>query len=108
MPAPCFFGSPDRRFPQKNAARNPELPAALSHGRNDPAIKSEENAMRLITNTELSSRSDSELAVMFHMVSGALAMAKPGTPERRKVVAGLQNISMERAQRYKQCIEPGL
>lgn len=64
--------------------------------------------MRLITNVELTSRTDSELAVMFHMVSGALAVYKPGSNERRKVISSLQNISIERTMRHRRCTAPGL
>jgi hypothetical protein len=63
--------------------------------------------MRLITDTELTSRSDVELAVLFHMVSNALADARPGSPARRRVIASLQNISRARAGRHKQCRVPG-
>ncbi len=63
--------------------------------------------MRLITDTELTSRTDVELAVLFHMVSNALAVAKPGSPARRTVIASLQNISRARAVRHKQCTVPG-
>ncbi len=64
--------------------------------------------MRLITDTELTGRTDAELAVLFHMVSQALAAAKPGTPARRNVIASLQNISTARAQRHYRRPAPGI
>ena len=64
--------------------------------------------MRLITETELSGRTDVELAVLFQVVSQALAAAKPGTPARRNVIASLQNISSVRASRHYRCQVPGL
>ena len=63
--------------------------------------------MRLITDKELTSRTDVELAVLFQMVSNALAHAQPGSPGRRRVIASLQNISHEQAGRHKQCTVPG-
>ena len=45
--------------------------------------------MRLITETELAGRADAELAVLFQMVSQALAAARPGTPARRAVISSL-------------------
>lgn len=64
--------------------------------------------MRLISDTELASRTDLELAVLFQVASEALATAKPGTQERRDVIASLQNISRERARRHLHCRPPGL
>jgi len=61
----------------------------------------------MVINTELASQTDTELAVLFHMVSNALATAKPGSLERRKVIASLQNISIERTQRHRRCTVPG-
>ena len=46
--------------------------------------------MRLITNTELSSRTDVELAVLFGIFSNALGQTTPGRPDRRSVIASLQ------------------
>jgi len=63
--------------------------------------------MRLITDTELSSRTDVELAVLFHMAAQALGHTAPGTQERQTVIASLQNISRERAQRHCQSRVPG-
>ena len=63
--------------------------------------------MRLISNTELASRTDAELAVLFHMVSNDLGRTKPGTLDRRKVIGSLQNISQARAVRHKRCIVSG-
>jgi hypothetical protein len=64
--------------------------------------------MRLITDTELSSRTDVELAVLFHMVAGALGHTAPGTPGRQAVIASLQNIGRARASRHRQCRVPGI
>ena len=64
--------------------------------------------MRLITDSELARRSDAELAVLFQKVAEALAATKPGTQERRNVVASLQNIGRERARRHRQPRPPGL
>ncbi|MEQ9642051.1 MAG: hypothetical protein RIM84_18655 [Alphaproteobacteria bacterium] len=63
--------------------------------------------MRLITDNELSRRSDVELAVLFQKVSEGLAGTKPGTPARRTVIASLQNISRARAQRQRRYTVPG-
>ena len=63
--------------------------------------------MRLITDTELTSRTDVELAVLFHMAAKELAQTKPGTPERRTIITSLQNISLARTDRQKQCTVPG-
>jgi hypothetical protein len=64
--------------------------------------------VRLITDTDLASRTDVELAILFHMVSQALGRTKPGTPGRQTVIASLQNISQARAARHRQCRVPGL
>jgi hypothetical protein len=63
--------------------------------------------MRVITDNDLAARSDAELAVLFHMVSQALAVAEPNTDRRRRVIASLQNISRARAARHRQCMVPG-
>jgi hypothetical protein len=63
--------------------------------------------MRVITDSDLAARSDAELAVLFHVVSQALAQAKPASEQRRSVVASLQNISRTRAARHHQCKVPG-
>ena len=63
--------------------------------------------MKLITDTELSSRTDVELAVLFHMAAQALGRTAPGTPARRTVIASLQNIARARVQRHLQCRVPG-
>ena len=70
-------------------------------------FKVRRKAIRLITDTELASRTDVELAVLFHMVSNALAVAKPGSPARRTVIASLQNISRAQSVRHQQCAVPG-
>jgi len=63
--------------------------------------------MKLITDIDLTSRTDAELAVLFHMASQALAVTDPGTPGRRSVIASLQSISRARAVRHLQCTVPG-
>jgi len=63
--------------------------------------------MRLITEFDLKSRTDAELAVLFHMAAQALAATIPGTPSRRTVIASLQTISKARAARHRQCTVPG-
>jgi hypothetical protein len=64
--------------------------------------------MRLITDIDLTSRTDAELAVLFHMAAQALAASDPGTPGRRAVIASLQNISKARSIRHRQHAVPGL
>lgn len=63
--------------------------------------------MRVITDNDLAARSDSELAVLFHVVSQALTQAQPATEQRKRVIASLQNISRARAVRHYQCKVPG-
>ena len=63
--------------------------------------------MRLITRSELASRSDGELALLFGVAAKALAWTKPGTPERDRVIASLQNISRASAYRHQQNRVPG-
>lgn len=64
--------------------------------------------MRLISDSELTRRSDAELAVLFQKAAQALATTKLDTPERRNAVASLQNIGRERARRHRQPRPPGL
>lgn len=63
--------------------------------------------MRLLTETELASRSDAELAVLFQRAAESLGTTKPGTPERQAAIASLQNISRTQAHRQRQSIKPG-
>jgi hypothetical protein len=63
--------------------------------------------MKLITGTELTRRTDVELAVLFQAVSEALAVTEPDTPARRNAIASLQNISRERARRHRHSRTPG-
>ncbi len=56
--------------------------------------------MRLITNSELSRRTEGELAELFCRVSKALAQTRRGSPERRDALASLENINRERAKRH--------
>ena len=55
--------------------------------------------MKVITLNELTTRTDLELAVLFHIASQALGRTAPGTPVRRAVISSLQNISEARALR---------
>lgn len=64
--------------------------------------------MRVITLTELTNRTDLEIAVLFHMASQALGRTTPGTAGRQAVIASLQNIGQARAVRHRQCTAPGL
>jgi hypothetical protein len=64
--------------------------------------------MRLISETDLASRTDLELAILFHMASQALGRTEPGSPARQAVIASLQNISRARRARHRQCRTPGL
>lgn len=64
--------------------------------------------MNLITDYDLAGRTDVELALLFHMVSQALGHTRPGSPDRDKVIASLQNISRAKALRQAQCRVPGL
>ncbi len=70
--------------------------------------KRQEEKMRLITRSELASRSDGELAVLFDVAAKALAWTKLGSPERDRVVASLQNINCARACHHQQHRVPGL
>lgn len=63
--------------------------------------------MRLITDTELTSRTDAELAVLFQMAAEALAQTKPGSPGRRTVITNLQTISRAQSVRHRQNTVPG-
>ena len=63
--------------------------------------------MHLISKSELAIRSDVELAVLFSVAVQALGWTKPGTPEKDRVIASLQNISRASAYRHKQNRVPG-
>lgn len=63
--------------------------------------------MRVITDNDLAARSDAELAVLFHVVSQALATTQPLSDRRRRVIASLQTISRAKAARHYQCAVPG-
>jgi hypothetical protein len=64
--------------------------------------------MRVITQEELASRTDFELAILFGMAAEELGRAKPGSPARQALIHSLQNISQERAARHRQNRTPGL
>ena len=64
--------------------------------------------MRLITRSELANRTDVEIAVLFGVAAKALGWTQPGTPERARVIASLQNINLARAYRHQQHRVPGL
>ena len=59
--------------------------------------------MKLMSNHELQTRSESELSALFCMVSKGLVRTKKGSPERRNALASLENISRARALRMKEC-----
>lgn len=54
---------------------------------------------RLITRSELTGRTTSELSALFRLAAEALARSRPGSPERRDALASLDNIARERASR---------
>ncbi|MFW6027322.1 MAG: hypothetical protein ACOC91_00795 [bacterium] len=64
--------------------------------------------MRLLTESELTSRSDAELAILFQRAAESLATTQPGTPERQAAITSLQNISRAQACRQRRSITPGL
>ncbi len=64
--------------------------------------------MRSITNTELTGRTDVELAVLFQITAEALATTAPGTAARAMVIASLQNIGRANAQRHYRRLAPSL
>ncbi|MGE0278463.1 MAG: hypothetical protein AB7R40_23955 [Nitrospiraceae bacterium] len=55
--------------------------------------------MRLMTNSELANKNETELASLFGAVSRKLAATRRGSPERRNSLATLENIQRERAAR---------
>ncbi|MGD0775935.1 MAG: hypothetical protein ABSC05_24220 [Candidatus Solibacter sp.] len=59
--------------------------------------------MKLMSNHELSKKSDSELAALFCQVSKGLVCTRRGSPERRNALASLENISRARAARMTPC-----
>ena len=56
---------------------------------------------RLITRSELTGRTDSELSALFREASAALAQSAPESTERRGALASLENIARERAERQR-------
>lgn len=48
---------------------------------------------RIITESELTNKTDIELSALFRKVSQDIANSKIGSPERRKALASLDNIS---------------
>jgi len=79
---------------RRPAPGEPERKAVMARPRTQ-----EEEDMRLITTDELTHRSDTELAVLFGMVSQSLVRSDRGTPERRNALASLENIGRARAVR---------
>lgn len=63
--------------------------------------------MKVITNFELANRTDNELAALFAMASKALVMTDKETPERRNIIASMENINRARGGRYYQARQPG-
>jgi len=55
--------------------------------------------MKLISNHELETRSNSELSTLFCTVSKGLVRTQRGSPERRNALASLENIARARAAR---------
>jgi hypothetical protein len=55
---------------------------------------------RLITRSELTGRSESELAALFRQAAEALAISAPHSAERRNALASMENIARERAARH--------
>jgi hypothetical protein len=69
-------------------------------GRDGRGLDEEEESMfRLITRSELTRRSNNELAAIFRQASDALAQSAPGSPGHRNALASLENIARERAAR---------
>ena len=58
--------------------------------------EAKEEPMKIIINHELAGRSESELSVLFHVVSKQLPLTPPCSTERRNVLASLENISRAR------------
>jgi hypothetical protein len=54
--------------------------------------------MKIILNTELAGRNESELSVLFMVVSRQLARTERLSPERRNALASLENINQARLQ----------
>lgn len=54
--------------------------------------------MKIIINHELDGRSESELSVLFHVISRQLVLTEPLSHERRNVLASLENINRARMQ----------
>ena len=52
--------------------------------------------MKIIINHELAGRNECELSVLFHLVSKQLPLTAPCSPERRNILASLENISRAR------------
>lgn len=61
----------------------------------------------MITTFELTNCTDKELTAMFAMASRALVQTNRVTPERRNLLASLENISRVRAGRHCQVKQPG-
>jgi len=55
--------------------------------------------MRLISNLELTTRSENELSALFCTVSKGLVRTRRGTAQRRNALASLENIGRVRAQK---------
>jgi hypothetical protein len=72
------------------------------------SFKAKEKDMRVITQEELASRTDFELAILFGMAAEELGRAEPGSPARQALIQSLQSISLERAARHRQNRTPGL
>jgi len=66
-------------------------------GPDERGPEQKEENMKLITSHELQKRSYSELSALFCTVSKGLVRTRRESPERRNVLASLENISLARA-----------
>ena len=61
---------------------------------------------KIITASELQTRTTGELSALFHKVSQELVQTKPDTAKRRNALASLENISREKTARYAKRFTP--
>ena len=61
---------------------------------------------KLITASELQTRTDGELSALFRKVSQELVQSKANTAKRRNALASLENISREKRVRYAKRFAP--
>ncbi|MEM7569107.1 MAG: hypothetical protein AAF337_04870, partial [Pseudomonadota bacterium] len=65
------------------------------------ASRNREDMMRLITQFELSSKTDADLHALYRSAFNALARSTPNSAMRRNALASLENISRERCMRLR-------